>query len=208
MDYQHRRDSMITNDPKGYFEKITDSNLLARLGRKHEFFSILLGKDSIFGFQEGIDKYGIRNNMENKIAFSMARSTIRVARQPGTFANDLISQLPIATFFFLPVFAIFIVLIYIRKKYTYTDNLIFSFHNQSLLFILLIISFLIDKIFDISTGWLALTVFSVYLYKAMRNFYRQGRFKTIIKYLFLNLVFLILASIGIIIFVLASAFTY
>jgi len=102
----------------------------------------------------------------------------------------------------------FIVLVYIRKKYTYTDNLIFSFHNQTLLFILLIISFLIDAIFNISTSWLALVVFAFYLYKAMRNFYGQGRFKTIIKYLFLNMIFFILAGIGGLLFILGSVFTF
>jgi hypothetical protein len=99
-------------------------------------------------------------------------------------------------------------MVYIRKKYTYTDNLIFSFHNQSLLFILLIISFLIDEIFNLSTAWIALVVFLFYLYKAMRNFYGQGRFKTILKFLFLNTVYLILAGTAGILFVLTSAFTY
>jgi hypothetical protein len=206
--YRHRRDSLIVNDPGGYFGKISDSALFIRLGRKHLFFTTLLGKDSLYGFQDAIVKYNILNNMENKLAFSMARSTLRVSRQPGSFANDLISRLPFATFFFLPIFAFFIVMVYIRKKYTYTDNLIFSFHNQSLLFILLIISFLIDEIFNISTAWIALIAFSIYLYKAMRNFYGQGRFKTILKFLFLNTVYLILAGTAGVLFVLASAFTY
>ena len=207
-EFRNRRDSLIVHDPKGYFEKITDSSRLERLTKKHQFFSTLLGRDSIFSFREAMEKYGVQSSMENKISFSTAGSTLKVVRQPGSFVNSLISGLPFATFFFLPVFALFIVMVYIRKKYTYTDNLIFSFHNQTLLFILLIISFLIDAIFNISTAWLALLVFAFYLYKAMRNFYGQGRFKTIIKYVFLNTIFFILAGIAGLIFILASAFTY
>jgi len=207
-EFRNRRDSLIVHDPKGYFEKITDSSRLERLTKKHQFFSTLLGRDSIFSFREAMEKYGVQSSMENKISFSTAGSTLKVVRQPGSFVNSLISGLPFATFFFLPVFALFIVMVYIRKKYTYTDNLIFSFHNQTLLFILLIISFLIDAIFNISTAWLALMVFAFYLYKAMRNFYGQGRFKTIIKYVFLNTIFFILAGIAGLIFILASAFTY
>jgi len=44
--------------------------------------------------------------------------------------------------------------------------------------------------------WIFLTVFLLYLYKAMRNFYEQGRFKTIVKFILLNTSFFILAAIG------------
>lgn len=206
--YRHRQDSLIVNDPRGYFGTITSTSFFGRIAQKQEFFGTLLGRDSVYSFQEAVDKYGITNNTENRLSFKLAGSVLKVTRQPGSFINSLISGLPFATFFFLPVFALFIVLVYIRKKYTYTDNLIFSFHNQTLLFILLIISFLIDAIFNISTAWLALTVFALYLYKAMRNFYGQGRFKTIIKYLFLNMIFFILAGIGLLLFILGSAFTF
>jgi hypothetical protein len=206
--FRSQKDSLITHDPRGYFATISGDGLLGRLGEKSEFFSSLLKKDSIAGFEDAMEKYGVENSMENKLSFSMANSLLKVSRQPGTFLSSLISRLPFATFFFLPVFAFFIMLVYIRKTYTYTDNLIFSFHNQSLLFILLIISLLIDAIFDISTAWIALTIFSILLYQAMRNFYGQSTFKTIIKYLFLNTIFIILAGMAGVIFILASAFTY
>lgn len=206
--YRNRRDSLIVHDPQGYFGNITATSFFGRMAQKQEFFGTLLGRDSVYSFEEAVEKYEIPDNTENRLSFKLAGSTLKVTRQPGSFVNSLISGLPFATFFFLPVFAIFILLAYIRKKYTYTDNLIFSFHNQTLLFILLIISFLIDSIFNISTSWLALVVFAFYLYKAMRNFYGQGRFKTIIKYLFLNLIFFILAGIGGLLFILGSVFTF
>ncbi len=206
----HRRDSVILADPGAYFQTIPNQagGMIERLGMKYNYFTTLFQKDSLNTFQEAIDRYRVASSMENKMAFNMAQSTLRVMRQPGSFVNDLIAKLPFATFFFLPIFALFIVLVYIRKKYTYTDNLIFSFHNQSLLFILLIVSFLIDAVFEVDTAWIALTVFSVYLYQAMRNFYGQSHFKTILKYLFLNAIFFILAGIAGIIFILTSAFTY
>lgn len=205
---REQQDSLILVDPTAHFNKITGGSLLERMGKKYDFFSTLIRKDSVFSYQEAMDKYAVESSMENKMSFSIAGSIIRVSRQPGSFANSLISKLPFATFFFLPVFALFIVLAYIRKKYTYTDNLIFSFHNQSLLFILLIISFLIDAVFNTSTAGYALLIFAVYLYKAMRNFYGQGRFKTLIKYLFLNTIYFLLAGMAGLIFILASAFTY
>ena len=137
-----------------------------------------------------------------------ARSVWKARKQPGEFISDLFSKLPFTTFLFLPAFAFFIWLIYIRKKHTYTDHLIFSFHNQSLLFILLIISYLIDTIFKTNSVPLFIIIFAFYLYKAMRNFYGQGRFKTIVKYSILNTIFVILAGIGVVLLLTGSFLTY
>ncbi|MFT5942068.1 MAG: hypothetical protein ACI9Q4_001327 [Sediminicola sp.] len=84
------------------------------------------------------------------------------------------------------------------------------------MFILLIISFAIDAIFRTDTGWIFLLVFSVYVYvhvyvyvyKPMLNFYGRGRFKTFVKYLIINTVFFILASISVIILFTGTIFTY
>lgn len=108
----------------------------------------------------------------------------------------------------MPLFTIFIWLVYIRKKYTYTDHLIFSFHNQSLLFILLILSLLLDTIFKISTAGLFVTIFSIYLFMAMKRFYGQGVFKTIVKYIFLNTIFTILAFFAVLVLFTGSVFIY
>ena len=116
--------------------------------------------------------------------------------------------MPFAVFFFLPAFAIFIWLVYIRKKYTYTDHLIFGFHITSLLFILLIVSFLVDAIFNVLSWWIFLIIFGTYLFQAMRKFYEQGIFKTLVKYLFLNFVFSILATMTIVILFAGGVFTY
>lgn len=59
---------------------------------------------------------------------------------------------------------------YIRKNYTYTDYLIFSFQNQSLLFTLLMLSYLSNSIFKIESDGVLLLIFAIYLYKAMLNF--------------------------------------
>ncbi|WP_238858031.1 DUF3667 domain-containing protein [Poritiphilus flavus] len=203
-----RRDSIRASDPKAYFTSLGDSTLLDRIGYKRDLFVALIQKDTLYSFEEINSKYEIEDRYENRVAFGMANSILKVSQEPGSFVNSLMAKLPFATFFFLPVFALFIWLVYIRKKYTYTDNLIFSFHNQSLLFILLIISFLVDSVFNIDSSWLFFLIFAFYLYKSMRKFYGQGRFKTILKYVFLNTIFFILASVAALVLLLGSAFTY
>ncbi len=144
----------------------------------------------------------------NRAAFKAATSFTRFKKEPGSFTSSMISKLPFAVFFFLPAFAIFIWLVFIRKKYTYTDHLIFGFHITSLLFILLIVRFLVDSIFNILSWWVFLVIFGIYLFQVMREFYKQGIFKTLVKYLFLNFVFFILARMTEVILLAGGIFTY
>ncbi|TLP80959.1 DUF3667 domain-containing protein [Maribacter sp. ACAM166] len=204
----NRRDSVILANPKKHFKAIKEEDLIGKYLGKIEFFSTVIKKDTIYSFQESVTKYEIPPDTENKMAFNLSNSLVEIKKRPGTFINTLISKSPFATFFFLPFFSLYIWMVYIRKKYTYTDHLIFSFHNQSLLFILLIISYLINAVFNVRSEGLFLLIFAFYLYKAMRNFYQQGRFKTIVKYIFLNSIFFILGAIAIIILIAASVFTY
>ncbi|NAY92451.1 DUF3667 domain-containing protein [Muricauda sp. JGD-17] len=202
------RDSLMLADPRGYFQTIKHGSGVNGLSSKMEFFSNMIRHDGLESFDDSMEKYGVDNTLNNKMAFNFSSSLLKVIRQPGSFINATLSKLPFVIFFFLPIFAVFISLVYIRKKYTYTDHLIFSFHNQSLLFILLLLSLIIDTIFDTSTAGIFLLVFGIYLYKAMRKFYGQGRFKTILKYLFLNTVFTILALFAVIMLLTGSVFTY
>ncbi|MFD2587608.1 DUF3667 domain-containing protein [Croceitalea marina] len=204
---EKQKDSFMTADPRSYFQRLKedpDSGFLKRM----EFFFVQLRNDSITSYAEAKAKYDIDDSWKTKLAFNASKSSLRAWRQPGTWLNDTIAKLPFVIFFFLPIFTIFISVVYIRKKYTYTDHLIFSFHNQSLLFILLILSWIIDSIFDWSTAIIFLLIFGVYLFQSMRKFYNQGFFKTSIKYLFLNSVFTFLAIITVLLLGIGSVFTY
>ncbi len=203
-----KNDSLIIANPTAYYNGIKGNSRLDRLLKKTKFFWTLLEKQGIEDFDKVAEQHALEKSFENKMTFSTAGSFLKIKNQPGSFVSSLISKLPFATFFFLPVFALFISLAYIRKKHTYTDNLIFSFHNQSLLFILLIVGFLVDYIFNVDSSGIFLLVFVIYLYKAMRNFYKQGRFKTIVKFIFLNTIFVILAGVAALLLIVGSAFTY
>lgn len=116
------------------------------------------------------------------------------------FVNKITSYISIALFVFLPLFTLFLKLIFIRRNYTYMEHLVFVFHTQTVFFLLYIIFYLINYLTktDLFTS-IFILIFSIYLYKAMRNFYRQGRWKTFIKYTILNVFYLTLAVIGLVI---------
>ncbi len=202
------QDSSILANPSEYFRNIGKDTSESPFSQKHAFFRTLISKDSIYDFNDATTKFDIPQTFGNKLAFHLADGTLAFQSRPGSFISTLISKLPFAVFFFLPVFALFIWIAYIRKKHSYTDHLVFSFHNTALLFILLIISYLIDSIFAVTSNWIFLILFLLYLFQAMRSFYNQGVFKTIVKYLFLNAIFFILALIATLLLFTGNIYTY
>ena len=109
----------------------------------------------------------------------------------------MISYVSISLFIFLPLFTLFLKLFYSRRKFTYVEHLIFVFHTQTVFFLLLTIFYIIDyaKHPQYISG-VFLLLFLMYLYLAMKRFYKQGSLKTFIKFLLVNWVFLFISVIG------------
>jgi uncharacterized protein DUF3667 len=108
-------------------------------------------------------------------------------------ANSFLHRLPYLLFLSLPLFALTLKLLYIRRKYYYVDHAIFSIHHYIFSFILLLLIFLLGTIQDFTKweGFLygvfgLLIIWPIQLYIAMLNFYKQGWFKTFIKFVLLN----------------------
>lgn len=109
--------------------------------------------------------------------------------------NAFVHQFPKMLFVSLPLFALLLRLLYIRRKqFYYVDHGIFAIHLYIFSFLLLLVMMGVSGLEEY-TGWRAfglvqavLFLFSLfYTYKAMRNFYRQSRAKTILKFVLLNI---------------------
>lgn len=207
---QNRKDSLVRVDPVGFYNKMISDTLsdFERFGKFCEFYYRAVKNEHLKTEEEARSLLPTKLEGSELWAFRIGRSSYRVSQEPGTFLNTAISRLPFFIFFFLPIFAIFIWALYIRRPFLYMDHLIFSFHCQSLFIILLMFAAIIEWLTDYGANWIAVILFSFYLYKAMRAFYRQGRLKTILKFLILNTIFVFLASISIAIFLSGSALTY
>jgi hypothetical protein len=116
-------------------------------------------------------------------------------------SDIFLHQMPTIFFVSLPFFAFILYLLYIRRRrrFYFVNHAVFSIYYYIFVFVNLLFYFAANKLEGI-THWriftwvqtlLILTTF-FYLYKAMRNYYRQGRAKTIFKFLILNFVFLII----------------
>ena len=125
--------------------------------------------------------------------------------------EKMLHTLPQALFVSLPVFAFILMLLYTRRKFYYADHAIFAIHLYCANFMILLLYFGIDKI-KLASGWKwlsileALLILSIffYLYKAMSKFYLQGRAKTILKFILLNIVFYFVVVILLVTFIMLS----
>jgi hypothetical protein len=131
-----------------------------------------------------------------------------------TFSNILLHSLPQMFFILLPLFALLLKLLYIRRKnYYYVNHGIFSIHFYIFSFIAMLVMFAFNKL-NSQLHWTIITIaetiigFGIffYLYKAMRKFYLQRRAKTIIKFLLLCFLLLVICTLLFVVFVFFSLF--
>ena len=138
---------------------------------------------------------------------------IRVTRAKNKeLTNYAIEQMPFMMFLMLPLFALLLKLLYIRRQQNYIIHLVHSLHIHSFKFLLIGLAILI-AIFtetDLSVRFLAgaaiLSVFYVYL--SFKRVYAQGYIKTFIKLFLFYFSYMILLSFGLGLEVLLSAVFY
>jgi Protein of unknown function (DUF3667) len=107
---------------------------------------------------------------------------------PKLLMETFVEQFPKIMFVLLPIFAIFLKLLYLRSKRFYAEHLIFALHFHSFGFLLLTADTLLGK--PDLFAWTPL-VLSIYLYWSMKIVYRSSWFKTGVKFSILMLSYLI-----------------
>ncbi len=126
------------------------------------------------------------------------REHIRLCRSPEQAMAKILEYISWVFFLLLPVFAIILKLVYLRRKHNYMRHLIFSIHIHSFIFVAMILLVGLYMTYGgnlkIATTILTFSV-PVYMIIAIKKFYGQGVGKSILKFLtvsFLyNIIFLI-----------------
>lgn len=153
-----------------------------------------------------LDSLKYRDSGFNHWLYKKSVDIKRFSSDQDLFWSFFLGKVPFIIFFYLPVFALFIWLLYLRRPFTYMEHLIFTFHNQTTWFVLFGVAIHLDLLFGTSIlTWIAAITFLVYLYKAFRIFYGQSRVKTLLKFIIVNIIFLFLALIAAV-FSLAASF--
>lgn len=122
---------------------------------------------------------------------------IRFRNDPAEAGRNLFSTgLPFLLLLQLPLFAIWMRIIYFRQRRLYVEHLVFLLHTHTFFFLLFGAVFAADGVaqsmgmkipmLDIAPTWLMLTgIVTVYNIRAYRRFYSQGWGKTLVKGWFL-----------------------
>ena len=130
------------------------------------------------------------------------------------FQNTLIHSLPQILFVSLPLLALILKLMYVRRKqFYYVGHGIFSLHLYIFVFIALLVMFGLNALnnyihWDLITIIVGIMIFGLFVYEyiAMKKFYQQGWFKTFMKFLLTNLLFFFVLCLVFVVFVFLSLF--
>jgi len=130
------------------------------------------------------------------------------------FLNSLMHHFPQMFFISLPLTALLLKLLYIRRKqFYYVSHVIFAIHFYIFVFIAMLLSMCISRIEEVlNWNWMnyinTLVTFIIffYLYKAMRKFYQQKRAKSILKFFLFSFSFFFMIVFLFVFFALVSIF--
>jgi hypothetical protein len=157
--------------------------------------------------------------IEEKVARKMTKLKDTYGDNPGligqVFLNKMLHAIPQAMFVILPLVALLLKLLYLRRKqYYYVSHVIFLVHFYIFSYInILLINVLVT--ISMRPGFVFLENFAsalgfgffIYLYWAMRRFYGQRRAKTILKFiLFTPTAFVLIIFALVILFLLTFLF--
>lgn len=204
---------------------VTPGDLIKLAGRANFMFINITGAASKFNSVAQYDsaqKALPKDNKDGWLTRTLKRREIELSQRYGQdptggirkFYDSFLHKLPYLLFISLPIFAMFLKLLYIRRKqFFYFDHGVFSIHHYVFSFILLLFVFGFQELYNwshaqvfIIIGALLFLSGGFYLYKAMRKFYGQRRGKTIIKFILLNIMGIVSLLLLFAVFVLFSIF--
>ncbi len=123
----------------------------------------------------------------------IARNALKLKSQPRAFLHDIVRNLPTVMFILLPIFALVLKLLYIRRKRYYVEHLIFAAHYHANVFLAATFFLIVDAIaprfgyaaISDALAWFLWAYLTIYLIVAMRVVYAQGIIKTTVKWFLL-----------------------
>jgi hypothetical protein len=118
-------------------------------------------------------------------------------RRGGGLLEAFYDSIPVALFFLLPLYALFLKLFFYRKG-LYAHHLVFSFYFFSFLFTAFTIIMLGNFIYPIPDwiDWLLVLMTGIYLWIAIKKFYGQGYFVSLLKTGIISFLYLLVVLPG------------
>jgi len=122
-----------------------------------------------------------------------SQALMAVKKNPDEFKKRLMQNLPKMMFVLMPLIALFLKLFYIRSKRYLTEHFVFTLHFHCMVFVVLLLVMLCGSLAHHfvwamalkSAATLAWWYIAIYLFLALRFFYKQGWAMTTLKFFML-----------------------
>lgn len=151
--------------------------------------------------KDGLDSLQMEHSFGNKFIYYHLMKLDKMTMKE--FTNYIRGHLLIFLLCFIPFVALMLKFYYIRSNIYYVDHFTFALHTTSAFFVILFLSGILNLIVGDIIFFITITLFAVYLFIALRKFYKQSILKTVLKYILLNLTmgFLMLIFIFLVMFI-------
>lgn len=148
-----------------------------------------------------LDTLKHENSKWNRYLLKKTYQAYKIADEDGSgklgfnkFLDYMQDKVPFILFISLPFLTVVFAALYFRKRMSYAEHMVFVFNFMSFVFLLIFVNELIHLLVNIDLDWLLNLTVVIYFYKALRNFYQQSRWKTILKFVILTFILPITAS--------------
>ncbi|MDX8341731.1 DUF3667 domain-containing protein [Draconibacterium sp. IB214405] len=120
------------------------------------------------------------------------QENIRMLRSPEATMAKILKYISYAFFLLLPLFAMILKLIYIRRRHNYMRHLVFSIHIHSFIFLVMTaiigLYLLVEGNINTVAGILFLSI-PLYIIVALKKFYGQSIGKVVVKFFALSFIY-------------------
>ena len=152
----------------------------------------ILASDSLY--------YSMASPVDSSDQLAMEKSerfrqnALKVMTNKQILLDNFFKFLSYSMFFLMPVFALLLQLLYIRRRHYYIEHLVFSINMHSFALFVLSVMLLVGLFIKGEDDFLGffLLLLPVYFTIGMKRFYKQNLFKTLLKEFILAFVYTIL----------------
>lgn len=139
------------------------------------------------------------------------RQSLKIMTEGSGLAGYILGKMVWMIVLLMPLLALILRLLYVRRPHYYVEHLVFLFHGHAFAFLLisgLLLLYLANWVSDDLVSTLLTIIVPIYVLLAMRRYYRQGWLKTIAKFAIFNFFYLMVASVLLLFTFVFSALTF
>lgn len=158
--------------------------------------------DSLMGGKGRYKVFNITDTTSGEDARHLKSQVRKVFKNEEGFKGFILGNLPIMMFLLIPLFALVLKVVYARRNHLYIKHIVHALHVHSFAYFIYGISLLVMfKLLVGHSGWqvtvgiLTFIGVSTYVYISFLNVYKQGWFKTLVKFNIVGFIYIILLQI-------------